>query len=92
MGKERMTTFSYRVHGGATVPRPVKVQFNGAEIDAVTEGYEVVLVPTDDPTLGTVTWQFVGAEAVKARAEFKDGAVGTITWTPSAAVSGDDVG
>ena len=79
-----MTTFSYRVHGGATVPRPVKVQFNGAEIDAVTEGYEVVLVPLHDPTLGTIRWPFVGVEAVKARAEFKDGAVGTLTWTADA--------
>jgi hypothetical protein len=78
-----MANFAYRVHGGATVPRPVKVLFNGAEIDAVTEGYEVVLVPADDPTLGTITLPFVGADAVKARAEFKDGAVGTITWEPA---------
>jgi hypothetical protein len=76
-----LASFSYRVHGGATVPRPVKVLFNGDEIDAVTEGFEVVLVPADDPTLGTITLPFVGAEAVKARAEFKDGAVGTLTWT-----------
>jgi hypothetical protein len=27
---------------------------------------------------------FVGADAVKARAEFKDGAVGTLTWTADA--------
>jgi len=87
-----MSEFLYHVHGVATVSRPVRVMFQGEEIAATIEGVEVVLVPADDPTLGTITLPFVGAEAVKARDEFKDGAVGTITWTPSAAVSGDDVG
>ncbi len=78
-----MATIEYRVHGVATVSRPVRVMFQGAEVDAQVEGVEVELVPLDDPTHGSLTWRFVGKDAVNARAEFSNGKLGTITWTPA---------
>ncbi len=80
-----MATIEYRVHGVATVSRPVRVMFQGAEVDATVEGVEVELVPLDDPTHGSLTWRFVGKDAIDARAEFKNGALGTISWTPAKA-------
>ncbi len=81
-----MATLNYRVHGVSTVSRPRKVTFEGDEIDAQIEGVEVDLVPTDDMSHGTLTLRFVGASAARARAEFSNGALGTITWT---AVAGE---
>lgn len=80
-----MATIEYRVHGVATVSRPVRVMFQGNEIDAQVEGVEVELVPFDDPTHGSITWRFVGREAVDARTEFHNNGLGTITWTPAPA-------
>ncbi len=78
-----MATIEYRVHGVATVSRPVRVMFQGDEVDATVEGVEVELVPLDDPTHGSLTWRFVGRDAANARAEFYNGGLGTITWTPA---------
>jgi hypothetical protein len=78
-----VTELVYRVHGVATVSRPVRVMFQGDEIDATIEGVEVDLVPVDDPTHGSITWRFVGRDAIDARAEFSNGALGTISRTPA---------
>ena len=59
--------------------------FRGDEIDATVEGVEVELVPLDDPTHGSLTWRFVGRDAIDARAEFHNNGLGTITWTPAPA-------
>ncbi len=73
----------YRVHGVATVSRPVKVMFQGDEVDATVEGVEVEAVPVDDPSHGSLQLRFVGKDAAQARAEFHNGDLGTITWTPA---------
>ena len=78
-----MAKLDYRVHGVATVSRPVRVMFQGAEVDATVEGVEVDLVPVDDPTHGSITWRFVGKDAVDARTEFKNGMLGSISWEPA---------
>ncbi len=77
------TTLVYRVHGVAVVSRPKKVMFEGEEIDAVIEGVEIDLVPTDDPTHGSITWRLVGKAAIAARDDFANGMTGTISWAPS---------
>ncbi len=77
-----MAKMDYRVHDVATVTQPRKVMFQGAEVEAQIEGVEIQLIPVDDPTHGTIVWRLVGKDAVDARAEFKNGGIGTISWTP----------
>lgn len=72
---------TYQVHRASDTDMQMEVTLlSGEKSNATVKGFEIELVPVNDPNTGTLKVTFVGSDADAARAAYQAGMTMEIDW------------